>query len=60
MTRSSSDVVTLVNLSTDSAGLYRCEVAGEKPRFDTAAAEKYITINSKSKIIINISSFIIQ
>ncbi|XP_026315807.1 uncharacterized protein LOC113227144 [Hyposmocoma kahamanoa] len=45
MTRSSSDVVTLVNLTTDSAGLYRCEVAGEKPRFDTAAAEKYITIN---------------
>lgn len=51
MTRSSSDVVTLVNLTTDSAGLYRCEVAGEKPRFETAAQEKYITINSESKII---------
>lgn len=50
MTRSTRDAVILVNLTTDSEGLYRCEIAGEKPRFETAAEEKYITINSESII----------
>ncbi|XP_014369295.2 cell adhesion molecule 2 [Papilio machaon] len=42
--RSSSTVVTLVHLTRESAGLYRCEVSGEAPLFATVHEEKYITI----------------
>ncbi|CAH2076168.1 unnamed protein product, partial [Iphiclides podalirius] len=42
--RSSNTVVTLVHLTRDSSGLYRCEVSGEAPLFATVYDEKYITI----------------
>ncbi|KAG7306429.1 hypothetical protein JYU34_009064 [Plutella xylostella] len=44
MQRSSSDVVTLVGLTRRSAGVYRCEVSGETPHFNTVAQEKHIQV----------------
>ncbi|CAG4972050.1 unnamed protein product [Parnassius apollo] len=43
--RSSNTVVTLIHLSRDSSGLYRCEVSGEAPHFATVYDEKYITVH---------------
>ncbi|XP_068632681.1 cell adhesion molecule 3-like [Battus philenor] len=44
VSRSSNTVVTLVHLSQESSGLYRCEVSGEAPLFATVYEEKYVTI----------------
>ncbi|XP_038214731.1 uncharacterized protein LOC119834442 [Zerene cesonia] len=42
---SSSNVVKLVNLTPESAGLYRCEVSGEGPYFVTVFDEKKISVH---------------
>ncbi|CAK1540406.1 unnamed protein product [Leptosia nina] len=42
---SSSNVVKLVNLTPESAGLYRCEVSGEGPYFMTVFDEKNVSIH---------------
>ncbi|XP_045495110.1 uncharacterized protein LOC123693887 [Colias croceus] len=42
---SSSNVVKLVNLTPESAGLYRCEVSGEGPYFVTVFDEKNISVH---------------
>ncbi|XP_038214572.1 uncharacterized protein LOC119834304 [Zerene cesonia] len=42
---SSSNVVKLVNLTPESAGLYRCEVSGEGPYFVTVFDEKKIRVH---------------
>ncbi|CAH2108111.1 unnamed protein product [Euphydryas editha] len=44
VSRSSSMVVTLEHLTSDSGGRYKCEVSGEAPYFVTASDEKNIDI----------------
>ncbi|CAF4848820.1 unnamed protein product [Pieris macdunnoughi] len=42
---SSSNVIKLTNLTSDSAGLYRCELSGEGPYFITVHDERNISVH---------------
>ncbi|CAG9113537.1 unnamed protein product [Plutella xylostella] len=44
MQRSSSEVVTLVGLTRRSGGVYRCEVSGETPHFNTVYQETHVQV----------------
>ncbi|XP_053612870.1 endothelial cell-selective adhesion molecule-like [Plodia interpunctella] len=44
LSRSSMNVVTLVHLKRESAGVYRCEVSSDAPSFQLESKEKHVAI----------------
>ncbi|GBP39169.1 hypothetical protein EVAR_26955_1 [Eumeta japonica] len=50
VSRVSPQEVTLTGITRETAGLYRCEVIGEAPRFPISSAEKYVEVHCKWKL----------